>query len=360
MKSNRQIQLQKKQIVFDCERMKYPHTGLYHFCLQLGQALLTSLHPTEDITFFTSKKNEGIFGAGEKYLYQKAIHKLFFPSVKKYHVWHVTHQHSMYHPSANKIPVVLTIHDLNFLKGGLKNNTKQKLYLRNLQHKINHAHHLVTISNYVLNDLKKHIDIGSKPTSVIYNGCNIHRLTNRSRPDFFITTPFLFTIGTIAEKKNFHTLPRLLKNNQFTLLIAGVIQDKNYQLKILEEASRLGVTDRIHFVGAVTENDKQWYYEHCTAFVFPSIAEGFGLPVIEAMAFGKPVFLSTHTSLPEIGGDYAFYFPDFEPTTMQKVLEEGLQQYQQVGLTEAIQAHARKFNWMSSAQQYLEIYRSFF
>jgi len=349
-----------KQIIFDCERMKYPHTGLYHFCLQLGKALLETRQSNESVTFYTDQTNKGIFGAEEQYLLQKPIHKLMLPSLKKFDVWHVTHQHSMYHPSAKKIPIVLTIHDLNFLKGSLKNSVKQKAYLKKLQQKVNNAHHLVTISKFVLDDLCQHIDTAEKPVSVIYNGCNIAMLPALVRPAVSMESSFLFTIGTIAEKKNFHVLPRLLVNNNFHLLIAGVVQDRNYQKKIIEEAGRLGVLDRIHFAGAVSENDKQWYYKHCTAFVFPSIAEGFGLPVIEAMAFGKPVFLSNLTSLPEIGGDTAFYFPDFGPHTMQKVVENGLHLYQQNDMRAAIIAHAQKFNWLTTAQQYLEIYRSLY
>ena len=350
----------EKQIIFDCERMKYPHTGLYHFCLHLGKALLNAKRSNEVITFYTDKINKGIFGAEEQYLLQRPIHKLMLPDLKKFDVWHVTHQHSMYNPSAKKVPVVLTIHDLNFLKGGLKNTSKQKAYLKKLQHKVDNAHHLVTISKFVLDDLGEHIDIEKKPVSVIYNGCNIDMLPVLIPPAVSTEKQFLFTIGTIAEKKNFHVLPRLLIKNNFHLLIAGVIQDRDYQKRIIEEAAQLGVLDRIHFVGAVSENDKQWYYKHCTAFVFPSIAEGFGLPVIEAMAFGKPVFLSNLTSLPEIGADAAFYFPDFGRHIMQEVLEKGLHFYEQNNMKAAIIAHSQKFSWLATAQQYIEVYRSLY
>ena len=350
----------KKQVILDCERMKYPHTGLYHFCLQLGKALLVSMQQDETITFYTDKKNKGIFGKEQQYLIQNPVHKIFLPSLQKYNVWHATHQHSMYQPDTRKTPVVLTVHDLNFLKGGLKNTAKQKTYLKKLQQKVNNAHHIVAISKFVLNDLQQNIDTGNKPVSVIYNGCNITILPDLMPSAFVPQQPFLFTIGTIAEKKNFHVLSKLLVNQSFHLLIAGVVQDKVYQRKIMETASQLGVADKIHFTGAVSENDKQWYYQHCTAFVFPSIAEGFGLPVIEAMAFGKPVFLSAETSLPEIGGEAAFYFHDFELNTMQQTFTEGLRLYQEADMEAVIKSHAQKFDWLTTAEQYLHIYRSLY
>lgn len=360
MSTIKRITQEKQRIVFDCERMKYPHTGLYHFCQQLGSALLEEVSNDEEIVFYTSKKNIGAFGLDHTYLTQRFFHKLIMPSVEQYKVWHVTHQHSMYHPSPKNIPVVLTVHDLNFLKGALKNDVKRKHYLRELQNRINQAQYIVTISNYVLNDLKENIDIGTKPHSVIYNGCNLSTLQTPETPLVIPEKPFLFSIGTVTEKKNFHVLPRLLKNTEFSLLLSGVVQDEEYKKKIIDEARTLGVLDRVYFTGPISENDKQWYYKNCVGFVFPSIAEGFGLPVIEAMAQGKPVFLSSLTSLPEIGDQYAFYFSDFTIESMQKTLEEGLRSYVQQNMEQSIIAHAKSFDWSITARKYLEIYRSFY
>jgi len=62
----------------------------------------------------------------------------------------------------------------------------------------------------------------------------------------------------------------------------------------------------VSLLGTISESDKIFYYKNCLAFAFPSLREGFGFPVLEAMTFGKPVFLSNKTSLPEIGGSHAF------------------------------------------------------
>ena len=116
--------------------------------------------------------------------------------------------------------------------------------------------------------------------------------------------------------------------------------------------------DRVVFTGAVSENDKQWYMQHCLAFVFPSLAEGFGLPVVEAMYFGKPLLLSSLSSLPEVGGDIAYYFNNFEPAHMQQVLADSLQHYATTKPAEAIKARAQRFSWQAAAKQYLDIYHS--
>jgi glycosyltransferase involved in cell wall biosynthesis len=100
--------------------------------------------------------------------------------------------------------------------------------------------------------------------------------------------------------------------------------------------------------------------QHCEAFLFPSLAEGIGLPVVEAMYYGRPVILSTHTSLPEIGGAEAYYFKDFEPASMRQTLEESLLHYNATNAKEKIIARATSFSWDNAAMQYLKIYRTFY
>lgn len=114
--------------------------------------------------------------------------------------------------------------------------------------------------------------------------------------------------------------------------------------------------DRIHITGGISESEKKWYYQHCTAFVFPSVAEGFGMPVLEAMDLGKPVFLSNLTSLPEVGGALAYYFTSFDPEEMRQVLQAGLTHYSNTSPQDALHRHARSFSWLEAARKYLAIY----
>ena len=74
------------------------------------------------------------------------------------------------------------------------------------------------------------------------------------------------------------------------------------------------------------------------------------------MHFGKPVFLSTHTSLPEIGGDAAFYFEDFGPEKMQNAFKKGMEEFEAKGMQQKALARANQFNWDETARQYLQLY----
>ena len=337
----------KVPVFFDAERLKYPNTGLYHFCLQLGQAIADRF----SLTFFTS--SDELSPRVPVYFW----HKWWLRPASGSYIWHATHQDTEYMPSGSGASIVLTIQDLNYLHDGRKSEAKKQRFKAKLQAKINRANYLVFISEYTQRDVQAHFELGNTPQKVILNGCNLAQIPpDIPFPLIANGRPFLFTIGTIAEKKNFHVLPQLLVGNDRLLIIAGITQQAHYLEKIKQEAQDLGVSDRVIFAGAVSEQDKMALYVQCEAFVFPSLAEGFGLPVVEAMHLGKPVFLSQFTSLPEVGGPEAYYFTDFDGASMRETLTKGLQDYQVNDKKQAIQAWSKRFDWSVAATSYVEVY----
>lgn len=349
-----------KKISIDCERMQYPNTGLYSYCFFLTQALIETLNKEERLFVYGQANNKKLFGDKANYIQQSPFHKIIFPSISDIDIWHSTYQNTEYFPFNRNVKKVLTIHDLNFLHEQTKSSSKKSNYLRKLTEKVKKSDHVVFISHFVKEDFSKHIDLKAIPHSIIYNGIGLEKIERVMDPINAPSGEFIFALGLITPKKNFHVLPSILVNNQYKLIIAGDVQNKEYKDKIIEEAIKFGVVDRIQFAGAISENDKQWFYQHCTAFVFPSIAEGFGLPAIEAMSFGKPVFLSNHTSLPEIGGNKAFYFNEFDPSSMQAIFTKGLAQFNESNMTDKIIEHSSQFNWTKAAEQYLAVYRSLY
>lgn len=340
--------------------MRYPYTGLYQYCLQLGTALLKQEKAGEKIGFYLPESIRNVFGKDIEYFSHKVMHKLFFPKMDKISVWHCTNQGSKYFPSQRDVPVVLTIHDLNFLyeKGKSKNDIKSRL--KDIQAKITRANEVVAISSFVMEDILNHLSVSEKSINVIYNGCSVDEHIPSIAPISEVATPFLFTIGTILNKKNFHVLPPLLTGNDYKLVIAGAELDPGYKQEIVSEAKKWNVSERVIFTGPVSESEKKWFLTNCTAFVFPSIAEGFGLPVIEAMHFGKPVILSTHTSLPEIGGDCAYYFKSFDPDDMRETLQKSLEDFEHKQPATKVMERAREFSWEKAASRYFELYRGLY
>lgn len=345
-------------ILFDAERMKYPNTGLFYFCKQLAQSLITKApEANAQVQLFLPSNQQQQFSADTKILPIQFWYKYHLPVFKQIDIWHTTSQDSAYFPFHFKKPIVFTIHDLNYYHDERKSMTKRNNWLKQLQKKVDASSHIVFISEYTAKDVQAHIKLKGKPFSIIYNGCNFNETSLPTTPLHAPKEPFIFSIGTIALKKNFHVLPALLANNQMQLVIAGITQQPQYLEQIISEAKKWGVENRLIFTGAISENDKQWYYAHCRAFVFPSLSEGFGLPLVEAMHFGKPVFISNATSLPEIGGDAAYIFPDFDPANMQAVFAEGMKDFKENNREEKVMARAALFNWDEAAQTYLNIYQ---
>lgn len=346
-----------KEVLIDMHRLKTnPYNGLYQFSKSLGSAIAPVKDNELNWNFYLPKTYYGIFGNEVNYVQHHSIDKFFKAGTSKFDVWHITTQISWYKPFNKKTKVVFTLHDLNFLieeKDHVKHN---KRLLAQIQQRINRSQHVVCISEFALQHAQQFIDFGNKPTSVIYNAATVHHFPRFNSPVYQPSKPFLFAIGLVQPRKNFHTLPCLLKGNDYELVIAG-LNDFPYAAEVRSEAQKWGVADRVKMIGAVSEEDKYWYYKHCEAVLFPSYAEGFGIPVVEGMSHGKPVFISTQTCLPEIGGKEAYYFEHFEATYMQQKLAEGLLHYQTNQPQDKIKARAAFFNWDRSAAEYIEVYK---
>jgi glycosyltransferase involved in cell wall biosynthesis len=345
----------KKSVLVTFDSMKYPNSGFFSFGKSLGEALLIQNKDRFNFTYYVHKRSIYTFIGDVATIYLSKLHKLIFPGKSKYQLVHFSDQYCRLKPQRVSGKKILTIHDINPIHEKRKSERKVAKHIQKLRRYIELCDKIVTISNFVANDILTYFPEAKEKLSVIYNGADKLYAPEDHIPTYLPQKTFLFTIGFISAKKNFHVLPALLKGNDYELVISGV--ETPYKDKIMEEAQKHGCADRVTITGTISEYDKAWYYKNCEAFVFPSLAEGFGLPVIEAMHFGKPVFLSKFTSLPEIGGDAAFYFNNFEPEHMLHVLQEGLKEFDDKDLSSKAMAHAEQFDWQKTAQQYLKLYK---
>ncbi|MFZ1784840.1 MAG: glycosyltransferase family 1 protein [Ferruginibacter sp.] len=349
------------KIILDCDLMRHKDSGLYHYCLNLGVNVKRILDrdQQEKISFYVPSAEKKSFGDDAGCIIERKWHqKLIRPFMWDCDIWHAPFQSGRIFPKNNKrTRILLTIHDLNCLHED-KSDKERIESLRHTQNLIDRADAMVCISHHCKKDVLTHLNVKQKPIHVIHNGT--HNVNNPpAKPGGFKPSrPFIFTLGYVNRKKNFHTLVPLLANTDFDLIIAGKLDEIDYVNKMRQLARKLGVSERLHILGPVSEEDKAWYFSNCAAFMLPSLAEGFGAPVVEAMKFGKPLFLSNLTSLPEIGGDVAFYFNDFEPEHMQQVFNDGLIQFQKNGLADKIIKRVNEFSWEEKAIEYIELYRS--
>ncbi|MCX6218892.1 glycosyltransferase family 1 protein [Spirosoma sp.] len=347
-------------LFIDAERLRDLNSGLGQVCLHLGHELVRQRHDGWKLTFLVPKGETGVFGDTVSYIEASWLRKFWTPGT--YEVWHCLHQESAYLPH-DKAKMILTIHDLNFLERVDYSEAKKARKLVTLQRKVDRADALTAISVYTASVVKQQLRVpDTKPVRVITNGVAISEHDLRAdgpRPAFLEGNdhPFFLFVGVLHPKKNIHTLLPLLEAfPDYRLILAGP-DGHPYAQHIREQAQKLGVADRLLMPGPVDEATKSWLYAHCEAFLFPSLAEGFGLPVAEAMTFGKPVFISNLTSLPEVGGKEAYYFEDFEPENMAKVLHDGLHDFGQNSLREErLRRRAAGFSWPKVATEYWQLY----
>jgi len=344
------------EILIDIQKVENLHSGLGQFMLHLSKSLM-SLNSAANFIFFLKSKDKDKVPSHFKLKFStQSLQKWGMSIGADKNVIHATHQESKLVPFFGNHKVILTIHDLNFLYKKYS-PLKKQIKLWKIQRKIDKATVVTFISNFTKTEVEQNLNLIGKHTQVIYNGVDV-LLENPTQPEWMsYVGDYIFSLALITEKKNFHVILNILKNQPKLFWVLAGSKSSNYARFILSEAEKMGLDGRVIMPGVIDDNDKSWLYKNCLAFCFPSLSEGFGLPVVEAMQAGKPVFLSNKTSLPEIGGKEAFYWDNFEESAMNKVFNEGMQKYNtDADMKLRLQNWAAQFSWQNAANAYNKLY----
>lgn len=350
----------KKTVFLETHNIKNRASGLGTFNYELIKGLYQLELKNIDLTLNTWNPESLESEFGEKFKYNKYTHwsrHAIFRKRKKYDLWHSVNQNIKVEPYyANNY--LLTIHDVNFVEeiSSDLNHKINKLFIQ----KLKRATAITYISEFAKKQTHQYFDVPNIPEYIIYNGNPISNLLDTSSyiTEIPMDKPFFYSIGDFQERKNFISIVNMMKIiKDYNLIISGN-NDKEYGQVIKKMIIDNNLENQVFLTGKVDELGKQFFMKNCSAFFFPSIREGFGLPPIEAMRFGKPVFLSDKTSLPEIGGDAAYYWNDFDADYMKNIVFEGLNNYEnnkQICEQKIIE-RALFFDWKKAAGEYLDVY----
>ncbi len=340
------------------------HDGLGEFALQIGRriaAVAPQWREQWDIQlhFHMRRKLFGLFGDAVGYLEVNRLQRLYHRQPQAFALWHSLHQLNKTRPPqmlAHSKARVVTVHDLNYLYG--RNAFSTWRHGRRTRALMARTDEVVAISQHTATDVQRHLG-WQGPMQVIYNGArSFIDAPQEPLPGWQAADnrPFLYHLSRMSASKNPQALLGLAQAwPEMVFVLCGPPSE---DAKALRASVKL---PNVQFHLGISEGQKAWAYAQCTGFLFPSLTEGFGLPPIEAMHFGKPVFLARRTCLPEIGGTAADYFDTFDPLAMRAVVEQGLARHQDptegARRRQAIVAHAAQFDWDRAAGQYLALYR---
>ena len=339
------------------------HDGLGEFSLQIGQRIAAVAPAWREqygltIDFHLKSHLDGLFGPDVGYLHVNRWQRMRHVRPQPYALWHSLHQlNKNLPPNMEDAELgagvrLVTVNDLNYLYG--RNAFSTWRHHRRTMALMRRSDELVAISQYTAEDVRQHLGWRG-PMQVIYNGARSFVGAPRTAlPGWEGTAgrPFLFHLSRMSPSKNPQSLLDLARHwPEMTFVMCGPPSDDAQQLRAAN------TLPNVQFHLGISDAQKAWAYANCTGFVFPSLTEGFGLPPIEAMHFGKPVFLARRSCLPEIGAQAAEYFDSFQPAAMKAVIEQGLIDHQQPGRMQAIVAHAAQFNWDLAGAAYLALYR---
>src|SRR5918912_4264859 len=271
-------------------------------------------------------------------------------------------------------PTVVTVHDvIQFVLPEYAWRKISRVYFGLVSAGARRAQAVITVSECSKQDIMKILGLGPERIHVIGNAVDASLYPVRDawllanvRERYGIAPRFVLYFGGFDMRKN---VPRLIEayarlpealRREYQLVIAGRYQHLGHPLypDPRETVARLGLDSNVIFTGQIREQDKAPLYSAATVFPFPSLYEGFGMPVLEAMACGSPVVTSNVSALPEVAGDAGLLVNPYTPEAISEALLELLESAaRRDDLSRRGLERARRFTWPQVAEQTVRVYK---
>ncbi len=276
-----------------------------------------------------------------------------------------------YIPRFSPVKRIVTIFDLSFLHFPDMFTKKDLWQLKNgTKFSVENADHIITISNFSKQDIIKQYGVDKNKITVAFPGFNkdifkplkdvkkIKEVLNKYK----IKDPYIIFIGTLQPRKNLiRLIEAVAKIEGLNLVIIGKTRGEGKEgwkfKEILETPTKLGIGNRVNFLGFTRSSDLPPLLSGAKAFILPSLWEGFGIPAVEAMAVGCPVIVSNVSSLPEVVGKAGLLVDPYSPSQIEQAIrliitEKKLRdKYSKASLLQA-----KKFSWEKFAKTVLSTF----
>jgi glycosyltransferase involved in cell wall biosynthesis len=228
---------------------------------------------------------------------------------------------------------------------------------------------VITISQFSKNQIVERLGVPASKVAVIYCGVGsqfrpIDPQEARAKvcAELSIARPYILYVGNLKPHKNLARFLRafaaLRARNKFDAQVLIVTSDPQGQSQLEALCAELGISGAVDFRTGISNEMLPWIYAAALCLVMPSLLEGFGLPVLEALACGTPVVCSDAASLPEVGGDAVEYFDPHSVEEMTEAIARVIHcSDRRAGMSAKAAQQVARFSWDASARQHCEIYR---
>lgn len=267
-------------------------------------------------------------------------------------------------PARRLPPSVVTIHDLGYHAFPQAHTPFQRVYLPwSTRWSAHMASHIIAVSQATATDLQRYYTTAAQKITVVHEATSWPQMTWAAplvRKQYALPAHYALYVGTLQPRKNLvrliHAYHRLYQRQALAwdLVLAGAGGKGSWELRKL--VADLQLEERVHFLGYVADEALSALYYGARLFCFPSLFEGFGLPVLEAQSHGVPVMTANNSALPEIAGDAALLV---DPTDVEAIADAMLQLSQDEPLRQRLIAagyeNVKRFSWEKAARETLAV-----
>jgi glycosyltransferase involved in cell wall biosynthesis len=325
------------RIGFDAKRAFFNKSGLGSYSRNLIQGL-TELYPDNEYVLYTPGLNEELFDPHDPSIIiqtpKRLTHRIFRSYWRSFamsrqlpddriQIFHGLSHELPYNFPNNQVLSVVTIHDLIFLRlPHMYKLIDRTIYERKFKYACDISDRIIAVSQQTAEDVVEFFHISPEKIDVVYQGCN--PVFNNEVPliekeilrmKYLLPKSFILYVGTIEERKNLLTLIKALHYGKIDIPLVVIGKPTPYLNKIIEFIERHSLINII-FCDVVQNQDLPGIYQLADLFVYPSIFEGFGIPVLEALYSKIPVITSKASSMTEVGGEFTLYV---DPTNVEEM-----------------------------------------
>jgi len=296
-------------------------------------------------------------------------------AVKEYQI-DVLHCTSNTAPINLNVPLILTLHDIIYLEKwnftqGTSYQIVGNLYRRwNVPIVVKKAKHILTVSNFERDRITSYFKFNQSQVSTAYNGVGKHFVPiidkdelQRIKKLYNLPDSYIFFLGNTDPKKNvigvLKALSILKQNGQLKSKLLMLDINRDYLLNLMKQINDESLMDDIVFSGYVPNKDLPAIYSQASLFLYPSLRESFGIPLLEAMACGAPLITSNTSSMPEIATNAALFV---NPFNANEIADAIVKLQNDVNLQNQLVENGfnrvKYFTWENNAKQTIELYQS--